>query len=282
MSLHPSRCLICGSGDSVTVCRYHAPDAYERAVGVGEPFFIRAWVRCAECGFHYSQYSRDPDVLDRIYDEAYRAANAPWRSRSVRETFAAVTALPYERSETKQRVHWIKEQLESLARQGRCYLNGAPCDFLDVGGGNAIFAHEFKDARWQPFVVDPSEEGAALCHDLDIPYVRGALENASFNRDFALVAMTYVLEHLRDPLRALRAARRHVGPAGALFIEVPDAACFEDTPPDDDIFNACHLWMFGPGDLSRLLWSSGFEPVAEESTISPRGHHALKVLAVPA
>ena len=62
--LHPTRCLICGSGDSITVCRYHAPDDYERAVGVSEAFFVRAWVRCAECGFHYSQYSRDPAVLD--------------------------------------------------------------------------------------------------------------------------------------------------------------------------------------------------------------------------
>ncbi len=282
MSLHPSRCLICGSGDSVTVCRYHAPDAYERAVGVAEPHFIRAWVRCADCGFHYSQYSRDPEVLDRIYDEAYRAANAPWRARSVRDTFDAVTALPLDRSETKQRAHWIKARLDDLTRANRYHLNGAPCTFLDVGGGNAIFAHEFRDVRWQPHVVDPSVEGAELCGELGITYARAHFEEAAFEHPFDLVTMTYVLEHLRDPRQALRVVRRHVADTGALFIEVPDAACFADTPPEDDIFNACHLWMFSAEDLGRLLWASGFEPVAKETGVSARGHHALKLLAVPA
>ena len=281
MNLNPSRCLICGAFDSVVVNRYDTPDSYERAVGVTETDFSRAWVRCGGCGFHYSQYSRDPDVLDRIYDEAYRAKDARWRACSVRETFDTVVNLPLERSETKQRVRWIKDRLDALAVGGQVYLNGAPCSFLDVGGANAIFAHEFRDRRWQPHIVDPSTAGAALSADLGIPYVRGALECGRFDDQFNLVTLTYVLEHLRDPGKALRATRQAVKKDGALFVEVPDAACFTVRPPDDDIFNACHLWMFSAADLSRLLWANGFEPVAEERATSVRGHEALKVLAVP-
>ncbi|NQV79390.1 MAG: class I SAM-dependent methyltransferase, partial [Alphaproteobacteria bacterium] len=176
----------------------------------------------------------------------------------------------------------IKDQLGALSGDGRFHMNGAPCTFLDVGGANAIFAHEFRDQRWQPHVVDPSTDGAALCADLDIPYLHGALESSGFGRRFNLVAMTYVLEHLADPSKALRAARQVVAPEGALFVEVPDAACFETRPSEDDIFNSCHLWMFSGADLGRLLWANGFEPVAEERTTSVRGHEALKVLAVPA
>ena len=281
MNLHPSRCLICGAFDSVVVHHYGRPDTYERAVGVAEANFSRAWVRCGGCGFHYSQYSRDPNVLDRIYDEAYRSEDAPWRVHSVRETFDAVITLPLERSETKQRVRWIKDRLDRLSVSGHVYLNGMPCSFLDVGGANAIFAHEFRDRRWQPHIVDPSTAGAALCADLGIPYVRGPLESGRFDRRFNLITLTYVLEHLRDPSQALRAARQAVKGDGAIFVEVPDAACFDVRPADDDIFNACHLWMFAAADLSRLLWANGFEPVAEERATSVRGHEALKVLAVP-
>ena len=280
--MHPERCLICGSFESATVLSYDAPDCYEAEVGVGADGFARAWVRCTGCGFHYSQYSRDPDVLDRIYDEAYRDVGASWRSGTPRETFDAVVRLPLEQSETKQRVQWIKHQLEDLAAGGRINMNGAPYSFLDIGGANAIFAHEFRDARWRAHVMDPSDAGAALCGDLDIPYAHTSIERARSAQHFDLVALTYVLEHLRDPGKALRATHNLVAKEGAVFVEVPDAACFDTRPADDDIFNACHLWMFSVADLGRLLWANGFEPVAEERGTSVRGHESLKVLAVPA
>ncbi len=280
--MHPKRCLICGSFDATAVFTYDAPDCYEAEVGVEADGFERSWVRCAGCGFHYSQYSRDPAVLDRIYDEAYRATNVAWRNATPRETFDAVVQLPLDRSETKQRVRWIKKHLESLTQSGQFHMNGAPCTFLDVGGANAIFAHEFRDTRWQPHVMDPSAAGQALCAELAIPYAHTAMEDAIDRQRYDLVTLTYVLEHLRDPGKALQAARKLVAEDGAIFVEVPDAACFETRPADDDIFNACHLWMFSAADLGRLLWANGFEPVAEERGTSVRGHESLKFLAVPA
>jgi hypothetical protein len=280
--MHPERCLICGSFGSVTLFSYDAPDCYETEVGVGADGFARAWVRCSGCNFHYSQYSRDRKILNRIYEVAYRDARSSWRTDSPRETFDTVVQFPIEQSETKQRVQWIKRQLEDLATGGRFHMNGAPCSFLDIGGANAIFSHEFQDSRWRAHVMDPSEAGAALCAELDIPYANTAIEDAGGVQHFNLVTMTYVLEHLRDPGGAIRAARQLVAEKGAVFIEVPDAACFDTRPADDDIFNACHLWMFSLADLGRLLCENGFELVAEERGTSVRGHESLKVLAVPA
>ena len=56
--MHPERCLICGSYESVTVLGYDAPNCHEAKVD--DNGIARAWVRCAGCGFHYSQYSGDP------------------------------------------------------------------------------------------------------------------------------------------------------------------------------------------------------------------------------
>jgi SAM-dependent methyltransferase len=274
----PDTCLICGSTGHKPVFTYAAPDDYERTVGVGDVDYERAWVRCVHCGFHYSHYGRDPEILDRIYESAYRNASAVWRGQDVRVTFAKVTALPASQSETKQRIDWIKGE---LAQHGIGQVNGH-AHLLDIGGASGVFAYEFQDDRWRSAVVDPSESGRFIEDDHGIPYTQAAFRPGLFDRSFDLVSMVYVLEHLRAPEEALRNARHAVTARGGLYIEVPDARAFAQKPAEDDIFNACHLWMFDPMSLRTLLGRSGFRVVAQEERQTARGHYALMALAVPA
>jgi hypothetical protein len=60
---------------------------------------------------------------------------------------------------------------------------------------------------------------------------------------------------------------------------VPSSLAFQLKPHEDDIFNACHLWMFDGYTLTRLLSSAGFEVLAMNSTQTKRGHYSLMVLA---
>ena len=113
--LTPSACLLCGASRYEVLLAYDRPDAYEMAAGVGGDGYARHWVRCAGCGFHYARYSRDPDVLDRIYVSAYRDEAAAWRRHSIEETFRRIVALPPEESETWARIDWIKAELRALA-----------------------------------------------------------------------------------------------------------------------------------------------------------------------
>lgn len=273
----PATCLICGSANALPVFTYAAPDDYERTVGVGDDGYARAWVRCVHCGFHYSRYGRDAEILDRIYESAYRNASAAWRGHDVRTTFAKVTALPAAQSETKQRIGWIKAVLQ---QQGIGQVNGH-ASLLDIGGASGVFAYEFQDDRWRSAVVDPSASGRFIEEDHGIPYRQAAFRPGLFDQTFDLVSMVYVLEHLRAPEEALRNARHAVGPRGGLYIEVPDARAFARKPANDDIFNSCHLWMFDPASLRTLLARNGFRIVAQEQRETARGHHALMALTVP-
>lgn len=273
----PATCLICGGANVTPVFTYAAPDNYERTVGVSEAGYDRAWVRCGHCGFHYSRYGRDADILDRIYESAYRNASAAWRGQDARTTFAKVIALPADRSETKQRIAWIKG---ALANHGIGRVNGH-ASLLDIGGASGVFAYEFQDDRWRSAVVDPSESGRFIEDDHGITYIQAAFRPGLFDRTFDLVSLVYVLEHLRAPEEALRHARHAVGPRGGLYLEVPDARAFAHKPADDDIFNSCHLWMFDPASLDALLVRTGFRAVARDQRQTARGHYALMALAVP-
>ncbi|MEO5372886.1 MAG: class I SAM-dependent methyltransferase [Alphaproteobacteria bacterium] len=275
------RCFICGGAAFATVCRYDAPDPYERRVGVPAEGYARAWLRCDACGFHLSRYSRSPEVLDALYDEAYREAGAGWRGgASTEDIFRRVVALPEGQSETKARIDWIRAQMEDLARSGLWQAPPPPGRLLDIGGATGVFAWEFQESApaWRAHVVDRAASGQCLAESLGIPYRRQPYAAGCFGQRFHLVSLIFVLEHLRDPDAILREVRADLEPGGLVYIEVPDAVAFRLKPLDDDIFNACHLWMFDPTSLTRLVARNGFDTLRLQRTRTIRGHYALCLL----
>lgn len=271
-------CLICGGHGFETVASYDRPDPYETAVGVPEAGYERSWRRCRGCGFHQSRYARDPDVLDRLYMDAYRDRQAEWRSGDTKEVFKKVIALPAEESETKQRIAWLQGSLTDLEWGGLFRPSVAP-RFLDVGGATGVFAYEFRAATgWRAHVSDPASSGLYLTEDYDIPYVQAPYRAGQFDTDFDLITLVFALEHFRDPDGSLKEARKDLTGKGAVYVEVPDALAFDRLPPDDDIFNACHLWMFDPKSLIALMHRHEFHVGALRRYRTARGHYALAVL----
>ncbi|CAA7614515.1 hypothetical protein MTBSS4_110149 [Magnetospirillum sp. SS-4] len=256
-----------------------APDAYEQRVGVSGDGFYRAWMRCDGCGFHYSRYSRDPAVLDRLYEQGYREAAAAWRGATTEETFRKVVALPDDQSETRARIRWIRQGIAEARQAGLLDWPSPPWSMVDVGGATGIMAYEFRDAEWRPHVVDPAPEGRFIeAHG--IPYVQAPFRDGLISGPVQLATLVYVLEHLRDPEQALRDVASGLGGDGMAFIEVPDALAFGRKPVEDDIFNSCHLWMFDPVSLLALLARSGFETLRLARVRTLRGHYTLMALAL--
>ena len=272
-------CLLCGSTTSRDVLLFDRPDQYEAAVGVTGEGYDRRWVQCGGCGFHYSQFSRDPKVLDTIYSSAYRGGDAGWRKASVEETFRRIVTLPESESETKFRVRWIKERVERIWASGLTPRPSPPYRALDIGGATGIFAYEFQDEHWKSHVIDPDEHGRFIEEKFGIPFRQQMYAPGAFAAPFHLISLIFALEHVSNPRGVLQSVRGDLAPGGLLYVEVPDEAAFHLKPTDDDIFNSCHLWMFGPRSLERLFEESGFDIYAFERTQTRRGHYALMALA---
>lgn len=121
------------------------------------------------------------------------------------------------------RAHWwwrarervVLDALRLLAADGR------PRRILDVGCGSGVFLRalsEFGDVEG----VEPNAELAAAA-----PYSGARIHVTEFDARFEppyaydLVLMLDVLEHLPDPVAALRAARDALTPSGRLVVTVP-------------------------------------------------------------
>ena len=278
MSLcNPKNCLICQSKDYRVIFSYDKPDQYEIAIGVSKEGYDRKWVECKNCGLFYSIYSRKEN-MESIYKSSYRDSSSPWRKESPEELFKKVVELPEGESETKFRVKWIKENINKMWDDDLLKKAKLQHNFLDIGGGNGIFAYEFQDKEWKSHVVDPNENGKFIESTLKILFVQSYYKQKLFNVKFDLISLVFVLEHLNNPINLLTKVKEDMTNNSLLYIEVPDAICFNKKPEDDDIFNSCHLWMFSPNTLTPLLDRCGFEIFCLGRIKTKRDHYALMVL----
>ena len=272
-------CLICDSKESEAVLEYNSPDSYEFSMGIDAKNYFREWVRCTSCNFHYSVYSRDSALFDKIYEEKYRSATSSWRGKSVEEVFDKIVNLPEEESETKQRVNWIKNTINKAVEEEVITLHDSPRNFLDIGGGSGIFAYKFQDKDWIPHLIDPSLDETFAKNRLKMQFVKDYYAPRKFKENFDLISLIYVLEHLTKPLELMKSLHTDMNDDSLLYVEVPDALAFRRKLPEDDIFNSTHLWMFDPKSLVTFLDKAGFEPISLSRVKTKRENYALMSLS---
>jgi len=272
-------CIICRSEKYKLIYGYSAPDQYERAIKISNKGYFRHWVKCNNCKLYYSLYSRPKDALSAIYSSWYRNKESNWRKETTESIFYKVISLPPEQSETKYRVNWVKSQIKRLWHSGLIKKRNLPLRMLDIGGATGVFAYEFRDDEWKPYIIDPSPEGIFIERKFNIPYLDKSYDPGVFNKPFDLVSMVFVLEHVVDPISMLKKCRKNMHPYSLLYIEVPDAICFNYKSAEDDIFNSTHLWMFTPSSIIRLMDICNFQVYSLERIKTVRGYYSIMLLA---
>ncbi|HEX6244444.1 MAG TPA: class I SAM-dependent methyltransferase [Polyangiales bacterium] len=104
-------------------------------------------------------------------------------------------------------------------------LGGKPSRILDMGCGNGQLARELVELGHE--VVGVETDPKAVAHDEDSAFqvFPGTAESPPrllARESFDCVVMRHVLEHCRDPLRALRNARLLLKHGGTFMCEVPN------------------------------------------------------------
>ena len=235
--LEPAGCLFCPPGTPVRE-RFSDP-----------PFAV---VECTGCGLVFVSPRVSADRLPDVYGERY------WQSPEAK----AYGYADYRGEEANWR--------RTYARRARV-LDGrlSPgARILDVGCAAGYFCELMRERGFDVRGVELSAPMAAeararlgaervhLGTIFDTPY-----EDASFD----LVTFWDVVEHLPDPIAALREARLLLKPEGLLLIETQNVESrfarlmgrrwqhFKQVE---------HLWHFSPATAGRLLDAGGFAPVS--------------------
>jgi 2-polyprenyl-3-methyl-5-hydroxy-6-metoxy-1,4-benzoquinol methylase len=235
----------CAEGELVDVACALCGSTERRLRFRDGPFSV---VTCAGCDLTYVTPRVPPGrLVETVYGADY------WRSPAAKErgyTDYRADAELYRRT-----FRLRKRLVDRFApRTGRV---------LDVGCAAGFFLEVLRDAGWDVLGLEPSAPIRATARErlgadavLAEPLGEADLAPASFD----LVTMWDVLEHLPDPVAALRAARGLLAPGGRLIVETQNVASLAARALGrrwQHYKHAEHLHHFHAGTLERAYREAG-------------------------
>jgi SAM-dependent methyltransferase len=131
----------------------------------------------------------------------------------------------------------------------------------DLGCGDAQYLRDFKARGFEVIGVEPDAISRDRANAAGVPVITGSAEDPGISGAYDLVIMTHVLEHCRDPRRAIGNAFALTKPGGRCYIEVPNCAAehFRTFTICSEMFDAPrHIHFFTPQSLAELARSVGF------------------------
>ena len=188
------------------------------------------YVRCSRCGF----VQRPDEGTRELYE------GGAYEQRDMGAQYVDESMFAERRANARARLRWVARHVPTGGR------------LLDVGAAGGEFVLEAGEAGFAAEGIEPSPAFAAHARDaLGVDVRHGRLEDVPLaDGAFAVITMWHVLEHIVDPVAALRRVRAALAPEGRLVIEVPNV-------------DSIHARMFG------TAWP-GLEPTAHVSQFTPR------------
>ena len=233
MGLAGAGCVVCGGSETEIVSRR---DRH------GRPLIT---VLCGGCGLLRNDPVPSQEELDRFYRRDYRreykGASEP-RLRQVWRNFDRLTG-------------HVRAFEDIYARGG---------EWLDLGAGSGEFSFLAGRMGARVIPVEPNQGYAAYCQRvLDLAVQAKTLEDCDFAPgSFDLIRLSHVLEHMRDPVAALKRLRGWLRPGGVLYIEVPDIEADASNKLQGRMFHYGHIHNFNPVTLRHVAGRAGLVELA--------------------
>lgn len=166
-------------------------------------------------------------------------------------------------------------------------------ELLDVGCSSGAWLEVAGEAGWSGHGLEPGEPFAARARAKGLAVHTGTLEDVpeawAARTRFSLITMWDVLEHLRDPLRALRAVRELLAPGGTLALNMPNVeglyprVTYRLLARPTGVWEhpelPAHQYDFSPRTTALVLGRAGFEPRFTTTTEVPFEYYRTTSLA---
>ena len=243
-------CLGCGSKRLVRVRRYRSESAAGRRLFAGASL-----LRCGICGVVQVEPVPTSSALEDYYAEAYRTGGRHGAG------VADVKHFPRDNMYFMYR----GQSIASLIAEHLPARASVPLRILDVGAGFGHLLHALGERF--PGSSRSAIEISQVCVDhlrtLGVTVHQALTESvlAGLTEEYDIIALSHVLEHLRDPAGVLALLRDRLAANGVLYVEVPHI------PPDSLTRYIDHAWaprhdephitFFSPSSLRKLLEGAG-------------------------
>jgi 2-polyprenyl-3-methyl-5-hydroxy-6-metoxy-1,4-benzoquinol methylase len=165
----------------------------------------------------------------------------------------------------KVRPLWKRRLNRLFMRLG--YTNSVPSQsagrMLEIGCASGAFLHEMASQGWEVEGIEFSEGAAAAARAAGYRVSTGSLETSpAAASTYDLIVGWMVLEHLHDPVAALRKLRASTRPGTWLALSTPNAASYERRLFKDAWLAwhlPNHLYHFTPQTLGKILDKGGWK-----------------------
>ncbi len=266
------RCPLCGGWEAKELWIAH-----DTRLGGDEVF---RWVRCLVCGLVYLNPRPTVEELRRYYvpgmygqstlnatrDLVGKAGN-PLRNMVLRNTKGYPGPTSGMASYLGRILAWRFDHIPPWVPGGR---------LLDIGTGAGRYVRNMGQLGWTAIGVDldlSMISRARKTYKLEMALSEAA-KLPFKEHSFDVVTMRHVIEHLADPVGALRGIRRILRVGGLLRIETPNVDSLQakwfgsawfhlDTPR--------HVILFGPNTLETALRREGYKVLCMRTMPSPVG-----------
>lgn len=242
-----TRCTICGETGWFFV--REGGDLHEPG---GERRFKLS--RCASCGHIMQTPLPSDEELRRAYSVDYAPHRPAWKE----------TGWP----------PWkVLRELTTQRRIRRLKHYGKGHKLLEVGSGGGDFLYAARRAGWDVRAVEYSNRSAeAVRSDLGFDVRTGELRRGLWKeREFDVVVLWSVLEHVRDPLEILLTAGSYLRPEGLLLLQLPTLYGIERGMWFGEYWALLdlprHLNFFSMESLAYLCNRAGMDMVAFKTPI---------------
>jgi len=138
-------------------------------------------------------------------------------------------------------------------------------NLLEIGCASGSFLKEMADKGWNVQGIEFSKMAAKAARQLGYPVHQGPLENAPQPPSpLDLIVGWMVLEHLHDPISALKKLHNWSTPEAWFIFSVPNAGSLEFRIFKDNWYALqapTHLHHFTPNSLKKVIEASGWHIV---------------------
>jgi 2-polyprenyl-3-methyl-5-hydroxy-6-metoxy-1,4-benzoquinol methylase len=132
---------------------------------------------------------------------------------------------------------------------------------LDIGCGDGALLRTLQEFGAAATGIDLDPEGARFVEETyGIPVVVAPFETSDLGEgQFDAIVATHVIEHVFEPVEAMRKIRRLLKPEGLVVLETPNI--LRPKVGFGRMFSVPHNYYFSPRTLCRAMERAGFAPL---------------------
>lgn len=202
-------------------------------------------VRCRGCGLDRTNPRPTPAAMGMFYPSDY----GPYQSQAQAP-----------RGATSGPKAWLKRLLRLDAKALPAVRAGR---LMEIGCASGDYMAQVQAEGWSVQGIEFSDDAAEAARKRGFCVETATLEHARGpDQPVDLVAAWMVLEHLHDPVAALRKVRGWLRPEGVLVASVPDAGAIERRLFGQRWFALqlpTHLYHYTPATIASVLQTAGWQ-----------------------